>query len=164
MISLNKIKSKIYSLDDLIRKVNIWRFKDDAVVFTNGCFDLIHLGHIHYLAAASDLGNRLIIGLNTDKSVSKLKGEHRPVKDGLSRATILASFSFIDAVVLFDEETPINLIRSIKPDILCKGGDYKKEDIAGYNEVTENGGEVVILNYEEGYSSTALEQKIKNRL
>ncbi|NNM16225.1 MAG: D-glycero-beta-D-manno-heptose 1-phosphate adenylyltransferase, partial [Bacteroidia bacterium] len=129
---------------------------------TNGCFDLIHLGHIDYLSKASDLGNRLIIGLNTDSSVSKLKGEHRPIKDEHSRATILASFSFIDAVVLFNEDTPLTLIEEIKPDILVKGGDYKSEEIVGHDSVKENKGEVVILDFIEGYSSSKIEEKIKS--
>ena len=157
---LEIIQSKIYQLDDLIKVVNSWRLKDDRIVFTNGCFDLIHLGHIHYLAQATELGNKLIIGLNSDKSVSKLKGPHRPVKDQLSRATIMASFSFIHAVVLFEEDTPLNLIQKLKPDVLVKGGDYKQEEIVGYKEVKEYGGDVKILGFLEGYSSTLLEKKI----
>ena len=140
--------------------IGVWRFKDDKIVFTNGCFDLIHLGHIDYLSKAADLGNKLIIGLNTDKSVSKLKGNNRPVKDEQSRATILASFSFIDAVVLFEEDTPLNLIKAIKPDLLVKGGDYDVEKIVGYQEVRAYGGEVKVLEFLKGYSSTLLENKI----
>lgn len=157
----SQILSKIYSISELEKALGVWRFKNDTIVFTNGCFDLIHLGHIDYLSKAADLGDRLIIGLNTDSSISKLKGKHRPIKDEQSRATILASFSFIDAVVLFNEETPITLIEQIKPDILVKGGDYKAEEIVGYKCVKENNGEVIVLDFMEGYSSTLIEEKIR---
>jgi rfaE bifunctional protein nucleotidyltransferase chain/domain len=157
----SNIQSKIYSSVALQKALSVWRLKNDTVVFTNGCFDLIHLGHIDYLSRAANLGDRLIIGLNTDNSVSKLKGKHRPIKDEHSRATILASFSFIDAVVLFEEDTPLILIEEIKPDILVKGGDYKAKEIVGYKSVKDNKGEVVVLDFIEGYSSTLIEEKIK---
>lgn len=163
MKKYNQLQSKIFTLEELRKSLGVWRFKDDKIVFTNGCFDLIHLGHVDYLSRAADLGNKLIIGLNTDKSVSKLKGRHRPIKNELSRATILACFSFIDAVVLFEEDTPLNLIKIIKPDILVKGGDYEAEKIVGYEEVIANGGEVKVLDFLNGYSSTLLENKIISR-
>lgn len=160
MSRYNHIQSKIFLLEDLKKTLGVWRFKEDIIVFTNGCFDLIHMGHIDYLSKAADLGNKLIVGINSDKSVSKLKGKHRPVKDEKSRANILACFSFINAVVVFDEDTPLNLISEIKPDILVKGGDYKKDEIVGYKEVIANGGEVKTLDFLEGFSSTLLEDKI----
>lgn len=162
MSRYSQIQSKIYQLEDLKKILGVWRFKDEKIVFTNGCFDLIHLGHVDYLSRAADLGNKLIIGLNTDESVSKLKGNNRPVKDEQSRATILACFSFVDAVVLFSEKTPLHLIKEIKPDLLVKGGDYEIEKIVGYQEVTANGGEVKVLDFIQGYSSTILEDKIKS--
>ena len=160
MNKVEQIQNKVFALNTLLKTLNVWRFMDDKIVFTNGCFDLIHLGHIDYLSRASDLGDRLIIGLNSDNSVKKLKGENRPVKDEHSRAMILAAFSFVDAVVIFDEDTPINLIEQIKPDLLVKGGDYKVENIVGYDTVNKYGGEIKVLDFIKGYSSTLIEEKI----
>ncbi|MFA8451343.1 MAG: D-glycero-beta-D-manno-heptose 1-phosphate adenylyltransferase [Bacteroidales bacterium] len=139
-----------------------WQDQKSKVVFTNGCFDLIHLGHIDYLAKAADLGDVLVLGLNTDASVRRLKGESRPIKDEKSRASILAAMSFVDVVVLFDEDTPYDLISLVQPDVLVKGADYKPEDIVGYDVVKAKGGKVVTIEYLPGYSTTAIEHKIKH--
>jgi rfaE bifunctional protein nucleotidyltransferase chain/domain len=139
-----------------------WRFKDKRIVFTNGCFDLIHLGHIDYLAKAADLGDILIIGLNTDTSTRKLKGPGRPINDEHSRAMILASFFFVDAIILFDEETPYELIQQIQPDILVKGADYEPEDIIGYDIIMAKGGKVETISFLPGYSTSNIEKRVRN--
>ena len=154
------IKSKIVSGIDLTRLLSFYRFKNEKVVFTNGCFDIIHLGHVKYLSQAADLGNILIIGLNSDSSVNKIKGHDRPVLDQKSRALTLAAFSFVNNIVLFDEEMPYKLIKQIRPDILVKGGDYKPEEIVGYDIVKDNGGEVKILDFIEGYSTSGIVERI----
>lgn len=155
------IQQKILQQPELDRILTYWRFKGYRVVFTNGCFDIIHLGHIDYLIKAAELGDKLIIGLNTDNSTRRLKGPTRPINDENSRAMILASMSFVDAIVLFDEETPYELIKTIEPDILVKGADYKPEDIVGYDIVTAKGGKVETLEYLQGYSTSLIEKKIK---
>lgn len=162
MDKIDFIKRKIVTAEGLQTLLNIWHFQDQKVVFTNGCFDLLHLGHIDYLSKAADMGNKLIIGLNSDRSTSNLKGPSRPITDEISRASILASLFFIDAVVLFDEETPLNLIKMIQPDILVKGADYAIEQIVGFDVVLAKGGAVRTIEYLTGYSTTAIEQKIKN--
>jgi rfaE bifunctional protein nucleotidyltransferase chain/domain len=154
------IKSKILSEDNLNILVNEWREKNQKIVFTNGCFDLLHLGHIDYLAKAKDLGDKLIIGVNTDDSVRRLKGVYRPLQDENSRLHILAALEFVDAVILFNEDTPYELIKKIQPDVLVKGADYKIEDIVGYDIVTSRGGSVKTIEYLEGYSTTSIEQRI----
>lgn len=159
---LDLVQSKIVSLDGLQKKLSLWRFQDKKIVFTNGCFDLLHLGHIDYLSKARDLGDVLIVGLNTDHSVKKLKGESRPIQDENSRATILAAIEFVDAVVLFDEETPYHLISVVKPDVLVKGSDYKPEEIVGYDILKTYNGEVKTLDFVQGYSTSAIEEKIKS--
>ncbi len=151
------IEKKIFSASLFDKK----QMADKRIVFTNGCFDLIHLGHIDYLSKAACFGELLVIGLNTDASVRKLKGKHRPIKDEQSRAMILASLFFVDFVILFDEETPYELIKSIQPNILIKGSDYNVEDIVGYDVVKKGGGEVVTLDFLDGYSTTLIEKKIK---
>jgi len=161
MTKKEAIQRKILKQPELDRQLAFWRFKGQKVVFTNGCFDIIHLGHIDYLAEAAGLGNILVIGLNTDNSTRRLKGPTRPINDEYSRAMILASFSFVDAVVLFDEETPYNLIKTVQPDILVKGADYKPEDIVGYDIVMAKGGKVETLEYLKGYSTSLIEKKIK---
>ena len=161
MSHLNKLNNKIYSLEELENKVNAWKQAGEEVVFTNGCFDIIHRGHIEVLAQTADLGDRLIIGLNSDSSIQKLKGKNRPIIDEKSRAILLASFSFVDAVVLFSEETPINLISTLLPDVLAKGGDYKIETIVGCEIVQKNGGEVILVPFVDGFSSTTIIEKIK---
>jgi D-glycero-beta-D-manno-heptose 1-phosphate adenylyltransferase len=154
------IRSKILSGINLDRMIAFWRFKNYKTVFTNGCFDILHLGHADYLARASDLGDILIVGLNTDSSVRALKGDPRPLQDETSRAFLIASFMFVSAVILFDQDTPLELIRQIQPDILVKGNDYKPDEIAGYDFVTGKGGKVVTLDLVEGYSTTAIMNKL----
>lgn len=161
MTKKEAIQRKILKQPELDRQLAFWRFKGLKVVFTNGCFDIIHLGHIDYLAEAAGLGNILVIGMNTDNSTRRLKGPTRPINDENSRAMILASLSFVDAVVLFDEETPYNLIKTVQPDILVKGADYKPEDIVGYDIVMAKGGKVETLEYLKGYSTSLIEKKIK---
>jgi rfaE bifunctional protein nucleotidyltransferase chain/domain len=162
MKRLEIIRKKIfdYSDVDFSRLLAIWKFQGRKIVFTNGCFDILHLGHIDYLSAASELGDILIIGLNTDDSVHKIKGNKRPLQDEVSRAFVLASLGFVDAVVFFGEDTPYNLIKTIQPDFLVKGADYKPEDIVGYDIVKNKGGEIVTIEFLEGYSTTAIENKI----
>ena len=133
------------------------------IVFTNGCFDLLHVGHIKYLSQAKDLGDILIIGLNSDKSVKKLKGNNRPINSFEDRAKLLAALKFVDLVIMFEEQTPENLIKEIIPDVLVKGGDYNIEEIIGYRTVIDNGGQVKALSFYEGYSSTNYIDKINKR-
>jgi rfaE bifunctional protein nucleotidyltransferase chain/domain len=161
MVKRDIIDSKILGTQALERQLAIWRFKSKRIVFTNGCFDIIHLGHIDYLSKASELGDILIVGLNSDASVHRIKGRNRPVNDQMARATILASFSFVDAVVLFDEDTPYELIQTVQPDILVKGGDYKHTDIVGYDVVKAKGGEVLIIDFLKGYSTSSILERIK---
>ena len=130
------------------------------MVFTNGCFDILHLGHIDYLTKAADLGDRLIVAVNTDSSVSALKGPSRPIIDEETRAMKLASLVFVDAVILFGEETPLKLITEVRPNILVKGGDYTIDTIVGASEVQDNGGEVVVIPFLEGHSTTSIVNKI----
>lgn len=153
MTAREKIESKIISASNFLKLKDKKEIKG-KIVFTNGCFDIIHKGHIEYLSKASEFGANLIIGLNSDSSVSRLKGKGRPIQDESSRALVLASLEFVDFVILFEEDTPIKLISSIQPDFLIKGGDYEPENIVGYDFVTKNGGEVYCLNFVEGYSSS----------
>jgi len=155
-----KIKSKIFTIESLLDKVKLWKENNDNIVFTNGCFDIIHQGHIDYLSKAADLGNHLIIGVNTDRSVSAIKGIHRPIQDEYSRLTILAAMEFVDAVILFDEDTPINIISAVIPSVLVKGSDYQATDIVGYDVVTKNGGKVETIDFLEGFSTSGIEKKI----
>lgn len=162
MEQLNIIQSKIFTRERIVRQANIWRFKEQKIVFTNGCFDILHLGHIEYLSKAADLGDVLVIGLNTDSSVTKLKGDDRPLNNEHARAMILASLSFVTAVVLFDEDTPENLIRLIQPDVLAKGADYKVEEIAGHEIVLARGGKIETIELTQGYSTTSMIDKIRH--
>jgi rfaE bifunctional protein nucleotidyltransferase chain/domain len=162
MSHLYKINSKIFSLDDLKNQVNAWKQTGEDVVFTNGCFDIIHRGHIEVLAQTADLGDRLIIGLNSDTSIRKLKGEDRPIIDEQARSILLAAISFVDAVILFSEDTPINLISTLLPDVLAKGGDYEIDTIVGHEIVQNNGGKVILVPFVDGFSSTTIIEKIKN--
>jgi rfaE bifunctional protein nucleotidyltransferase chain/domain len=157
-----KLLKKIPDPVELEQLLAYWRFKDYKIVFTNGCFDLLHLGHIDYLAKASDLGDILVIGLNSDASTRRLKGPTRPINNEHARAIVLASLSFADTIVLFDEDTPYNIIKIIQPDILVKGADYKPEDIVGYDIVTAKGGKVVTIDYLPGYSTSLIEKKIRD--
>jgi rfaE bifunctional protein nucleotidyltransferase chain/domain len=153
---------KIYSTEKAVIKTAQWKKAGERVVFTNGCFDLIHFGHLQYLEKARSLGDRLVIGLNSDDSVSRLKGKHRPIKDQKTRAALMASLFFVDMVVLFEEDTPFELIQQLLPDILVKGGDYTIENIVGADIVLNNGGEVKTLAFVPGYSTSAYEEKIKS--
>lgn len=159
---LELIRNKIFATGDVEfdQMLNIWRFQGQKIVFTNGCFDLLHLGHIDYLAKAAELGDILIIGLNTDLSVRKIKGETRPIQNDASRSMILASLSFVNAVVFFGDETPYRLIKIVQPDVLVKGADYKPEEIIGYDIVKNKGGEIKTIEFLEGYSTSAIEKKI----
>jgi len=158
---LELLEDKIFSIDSIKPMILKWKYFGEKIVFTNGCFDILHLGHIEYLAKAADLGNHLVVGLNTDSSIHKLKGPQRPVISEQARQYILASLKFVDAVILFDEETPYNLIASIIPDILVKGDDYKAEEIVGYDIVKNNGGEVRTITLTPGYSSSSIIKKIQ---
>jgi len=162
MTKSDQIRKKIFTYTDADyqRMLTIWQFQGKKIVFTNGCFDILHLGHIDYLSKAKDLGGLLIIGLNTDESVRRIKGNNRPIQDEISRAMLLASLGFVDFVVFFGEDTPYNLIKTTQPDILVKGADYKPEDIVGYDIVKNKGGEIVTIEYLPGYSTTAIEAKI----
>jgi len=161
MQKLDVVQKKILSGQDLDRQLAYWRFKSQKIVFTNGCFDILHRGHIDYLSKAADLGHVLIVGLNTDDSVRRIKGPERPIKDEFSRALILSSLSFVSAVVLFDEDTPYNLIEQIQPDILVKGSDYNSEEIVGYDIVKAKGGKVITIDYIEGFSSTRIIERMR---
>lgn len=156
-----KIQSKIQSWETIQASASKWKSAGEKIVFTNGCFDILHFGHIHYLAEASDLGDRLVIGLNSAASVKRLKGEHRPINDEATRQHLLAALEFVDAVVIFEEDTPLELIRIILPDVIVKGGDWKPEQIVGSDIVLANGGEVKSLAFKEGYSTTSIEEKIR---
>ena len=161
MIWNQLIKDKIFSTNTaLAKQVTSWQLHNEKVVFTNGCFDILHLGHIDYLTKAADLGDRLIVAVNTDSSVSALKGPSRPIIDEETRAMKLASLVFVDAVILFGEETPIQLITEVRPNVLVKGGDYTIDTIVGASEVQDNGGEVVVIPFLEGHSTTSIVNKI----
>lgn len=154
MKSLQVIYNKIVALEEARQIVDGWKQGGEKIVFTNGCFDIIHKGHISYLAQARDLGSKLILGLNSDASVKRLKGDTRPIKDQESRAMTVASFEYVDLVVLFEEDTPINLITNLMPDILVKGGDYKIQNIVGAKEVLAHGGEVKTIDFVAGFSTS----------
>ena len=157
-----KLQSKIIQQSDIKEIVDQWKSQNNSLVFTNGCFDLLHRGHVDYLSRAAALGDRLIIGLNTDRSVKSLKGTSRPFQDEKTRAMILASLFFTDAIVLFDTDTPYQLIQLISPDILVKGDDYQPEKIVGYDVVTQSGGMVKTIPFIEGFSTTLLVERIKH--
>ena len=152
-----------FLLKDNIEIINRIKTERKKIVFTNGCFDLLHVGHIRYLAQAKKLGDFLIIGLNSDSSVKELKGKDRPINSFEDRATLLSAIESVDLVIMFEEQTPENLIKDIVPDILVKGGDYNIEDIVGYQTVIQNGGQVKTLSFYDGYSSTNYINKIKKR-
>ena len=160
--ALKKINNKIFDLQLLMKKIEKWRSKNKKIVFTNGCFDLIHLGHIEILARSSDFGDKLIIGVNSDLSIKMLKGENRPIIQQSSRIRQLSALEFVDAVILFDEETPIKLIETIKPDVITKGGDYTAKNVIGNEVVSQKNGEVVIIPLTQGFSTTSILNKIKN--
>lgn len=153
--------SKITTRPQLQACIAAWKNEGKKVVFTNGVFDLLHLGHVTYLSKAAELGDKLIIGLNSDASVKRLKGESRPVNDQNNRSALLAALFFVDAVVLFEEDTPRDLIVDLLPDVLVKGADYTLDQIAGAKEVLANGGEVKTISLVDGYSSTSIINRIK---
>ena len=159
---MKAIDSKIVSLEKAQEMCNEWKNDGINIVFTNGCFDLLHKGHVKYLEEARNLGDRLVVGLNSDNSTSRLKGPNRPIVDEMGRAAVLAALESVSLVVLFDEDTPAKLIEQVQPDILVKGGDYRPEEIVGSDFVTRTGGRVVIIPFLEGYSTSAIEQKIAN--
>lgn len=160
MSAFSNITAKIHTWEQLPATLGRWREAGEKIVFTNGCFDLLHYGHLHYLAQARDLGERLVIGLNSAASVSRLKGPGRPINDELTRTHLLAALEFVDAVVIFEGDTPLELIKLVEPDLLVKGGDWRPEQIAGSDVVLEKGGRVLCLPYIEGYSTTNIERKI----
>lgn len=152
----------IITLNSFINEKNRLISENTILVFTNGCFDLIHRGHIEYLNEAKKLGDKLIVGLNTDHSVKRLKGEKRPIFTLMDRAFLLDNLKAVDFVIPFNDDTPINLIETIRPNILVKGGDYKPEDIVGYEQVISYGGKVLTIPFVKGYSTTSIIEKIKN--
>ena len=160
--ALEILNSKILDKEKLLVKLTDWKEEDKKIVFTNGCFDLIHLGHIEVIARSADLGDILIIGVNTDNSIKRLKGKNRPIVEEISRAKQLAALEFVDAVVFFDQETPIDLIKVINPNVITKGGDYKTDQVIGNDIVTQNNGEVVIIPLTQGYSTTSILEKIRD--
>jgi len=160
MNTYKNIRRKIIPRKDLgilIRKI---RKQGLSIVFTNGCFDIIHKGHIKYLSEAADKGDILIVGLNSDDSVKRLKGKNRPVLDQESRADTLAAFSFIDYIILFNEDTPFRIIEIIRPDVLIKGGDYNPENIVGYDIVKSSGGKIITIPLVKGYSTSSIISKL----
>jgi D-glycero-beta-D-manno-heptose 1-phosphate adenylyltransferase len=160
MDKLSFVKNKIISGIDLKRELARIHLVNSKIVFTNGCFDILHRGHVEYLAQAASLGDVLLVGLNADVSVKLLKGPSRPIQDEQSRALILASLQFVTYIVLFSEETPYSLIKLVQPDILVKGGDYKPEDIVGYDIVKATHGEVLTIPFVDGYSTTSIINKM----
>lgn len=161
MKAIQAIPDKIYSTEGLLLQLKRWRLLSKKIVFTNGVFDILHEGHIASLSEAASYGTVLIVGVNTDASVKRLKGENRPVNNQQSRTLLLASLLMTDAVVLFDEDTPYDLIRAVLPDVLVKGGDYTIEQIVGAKEVMANGGEVKIAPILEGFSTTSIIERMK---
>ena len=169
--ALEVIQEKIFTKETVLKPLIVWKFKGDKIVFTNGCFDIIHRGHIDYLAKASDLGGQLVVGINSDESIKRLgKSTSRPLQDEQTRALILASLHFVSGVIIFDEDTPLDLISFVKPDVLVKGADYdetesnkeSKKYIVGSDVVKAAGGEVKTIAFLEGFSTSLIEQKIKS--
>ncbi|MDR1792089.1 MAG: D-glycero-beta-D-manno-heptose 1-phosphate adenylyltransferase [Bacteroidales bacterium] len=158
---IDKIKRKIFNSKDDFDRTQFVHNQNDKLVFTNGCFDILHRGHVEYLAKAANMGTSLVIGLNTDTSVRKLKGADRPINDQYSRAFLLAAMEFVAAVVLFDEDTPYQLIKICQPDILVKGADYQINNIVGADIVTQRGGQIKTIEFVEGFSTTSVLEKIK---
>lgn len=157
----DKIKNKILEGEGLEKWLDECRKNGKKIVFTNGCFDILHRGHVEYLSKAAAFGDVMVVGLNTDASVKRLKGPSRPVNDEYARAFVLAGLEFVSAVVLFDEDTPYNLIKKVQPDFLVKGSDYKPENIVGYDIVTAKGGKVVTVDLVEGFSTTKTIEKMQ---
>lgn len=151
---------QVLTMQELLQNVKICRERGKKIVFTNGCFDLLHLGHVRYLRAAKELGDILVVGLNSDDSVRRLKGPGRPLINGAERAEILAALEFVDYVTIFEEDTPINIISAVEPDILVKGGDWPVEKIVGGEIVTRRGGKVIAIPFTEGKSTTGIIKRI----
>ena len=162
MSSLKKIQNKIQNFEQAKRTVQNWKLNNESIVFTNGCFDILHLGHIDYLSKAKDLGSKLIVGVNSSESVQKLKGPSRPINSTNSRSTLLAGFECIDLVIVFEDETPLNLITHLKPQILVKGGDYTFETTVGAKEVKSYGGDIKFIPFLSGYSTSSIVTKIQS--
>ena len=162
MRSGNSIAEKIVAEKELLQKLNVWRLLGKTIVFSNGCFDILHAGHIASLTEAAKHGDILIIGVNADDSVKKIKGNNRPVNNEDSRSLLLASLSIVDAVIIFAEETPLEIIKKIQPDVLVKGGDYSIDQVAGAKEIIAHGGRVIINPLKHGFSTTKIIQKIKD--
>src|SRR5665213_561065 len=159
----DSLKARIFTKDEIKQEVKRLRLKSKTIAFTNGVFDILHEGHISVLANAASFADVLIVGVNSDASVKKLKGETRPVNPENSRALILASLIMVDGVIIFEEETPAELIKIIEPDVLVKGGDYTIETIVGANEVLANGGRVEVITLKEGFSTTGIIEKINSK-
>lgn len=161
MKSISSIPNKIFTPGELTQQLKRWRLHNKKIVFTNGVFDILHEGHIASLGEAALYGHILIVGINTDASVKRLKGESRPVNNEGSRTLLMASLVMVDAVILFEEDTPLNIITAILPDVLVKGGDYAPHEIVGAREVIANGGEVKITPILEGFSTSGIIEKMK---
>lgn len=162
----NLITQKIFqSKDDVefLRRLAFYRFKGQKIVFTNGCFDILHRGHFEYLMQAASLGDVLIVGLNSDSSVSRLKGKNRPINNIEARSLALASLVYVDMVVVFEEDTPYELIKVVKPNILAKGSDYSPDQIVGKDIVEQNGGKLEIIPFVEGFSTTKIIEKLEKK-
>lgn len=158
--AMEYIQNKIFHSSDFEPTLQNWKSNDKTIVFTNGVFDVLHIGHLSYLAKAFELGDKLVIGLNADASVKRLKGNDRPINNQVNRAKLLAALFFVDAVVVFDEDTPQQLIKSVLPDVLVKGADYSIDNIVGAKEVLANGGTVKTIEFINGHSSTSLIEKM----
>ena len=157
----DKINGKVFQLESLLQRIAFWRTMGDTIVFTNGCFDILHPGHVKLLAGCAELGNRVIVGVNSDASVKRLKGDARPVNTESNRLQLLASNLLTDAVILFDEDTPEKLIQAIKPDVLVKGDDWTTDKIVGAQFVQAYGGKVQTVPYLQGHSTTAIIERAK---
>ena len=158
-----QISFKIFDREQLTRQLKIWKLLDKKIVFTNGVFDILHQGHLALLNEAASFADILIVGVNSDTSVKRLKGDSRPLNNEYSRALLLASLVMVDAVIIFEEDTPLELVKALLPDIMVKGGDYTVEQIAGAKEVMEAGGRVVINPILEGYSTTSIIEQLKKK-
>ena len=161
MQRVDLVPQKILTIAQIVQKVKQWRLLSKKISFTNGVFDILHHGHIEILSEAATYADILIVGVNADSSVRRLKGNHRPVNGENSRATILSALVMVDAVIIFEEDTPLNLIKTVMPDVLVKGGDYNVDTIVGAKEVTENNGKVKVIPLEPGFSTTGIIEKLK---
>ena len=170
MSRLQYIQAKLATTSEAIQKMELWRLKNDKIVFTNGCFDILHAGHVTYLAQAAALGNKLVVAVNTDSSVKRLgKGDDRPVNSEDARAFVLSALGFVDIVILFDTDTPLEIIEALKPDVLVKGADYdpnetdptSKKYIVGSDIVNQYGGKVEAISLVDGFSTTGIINRLK---